>query len=67
MAEFLINGFLIFLLAIIAVVAIRSIKIFSTVMLAGAYSLICAIIFAAWLPPKTSMLNSLKPKFSEFF
>ena len=40
MAEFLINGFLIFLLAIIAVVAIRSIKIFSTVMLAGAYSLI---------------------------
>ena len=28
MAEFLINGFLIFLLAIIAVVAIRSIKIF---------------------------------------
>ena len=47
MAEFLINGFLIFLLAIIAVVAIRSIKIFSTVMLAGAYSLICAIIFVS--------------------
>ena len=47
MTEFLINGFLIFLLAIIAVVAIRSIKIFSTVMLAGAYSLICAIIFVS--------------------
>ena len=47
MAEFLINGFLIFLLAIIAVIAIRSIKIFSTVMLAGAYSLICAIIFVS--------------------
>ena len=45
MAELLKNGFLIVLLAIIAVVAIRSIKSFLTVMLAGAYSLICVIFF----------------------
>jgi len=45
MIEFFINGFLVFLLAIIAVIAIKSIKIFTTVMLAGAYSLISAIIF----------------------
>ena len=47
MTEFFVNGFLIFLLAVIAIVAIRSIKIFSTVMLAGAYSLISAIIFVS--------------------
>ena len=47
MVEFFINGFLVSLLAIIAVVAIRSIKIFTTVMLAGAYSLISAIIFVS--------------------
>jgi multicomponent Na+:H+ antiporter subunit B len=47
MIEFFINGFLVFLLAIIAVIAIKSIKIFTTVMLAGAYSLISAIIFVS--------------------
>ena len=47
MVEFFINAFLVSLLAIIAVVAIRSIKIFTTVMLAGAYSLISAIIFVS--------------------
>ena len=47
MAEFFINGFLVFLLAIIAIVAIQSIRVFSTVMLAGAYSLISAIIFVS--------------------
>ena len=47
MTEFFVNGFLILLLAVIAIVAIRSIKIFSTVMLAGAYSLISAIIFVS--------------------
>ncbi len=47
MAEFFINGFLVFLLAVIAIIAIQSIKVFSTVMLAGAYSLISAIIFVS--------------------
>ena len=47
MTEFFVNGFLILLLAVIAIVAIRSIKIFSTVMFAGAYSLISAIIFVS--------------------
>ena len=47
MTEFFVNGFLILLLAVIAIVAIQSIKIFSTVMLAGAYSLISAIIFVS--------------------
>ena len=47
MAEFFINGFLVFLLAVIAIIAIQSIKVFSTVMLARAYSLISAIIFVS--------------------
>ena len=47
MTEFFINGFLVFLLAVIAIIAIQSIKVFSTVMLAGAYSLISAIIFVS--------------------
>ena len=47
MIEFFINGFLVSLLAVIALLAVRSLKIFSTVMLAGAYSLISAIIFVS--------------------
>ena len=47
MIEFFINAFLVFLLSIIAFLAIRSLKVFTTVMLAGAYSLISAIIFVS--------------------
>ena len=56
MVEFFINGFLVSLLAIIAVVAIRSIKIFTTVMLAGAYSLISAMYVQPWFT-KTVILD----------
>ena len=47
MIEFLINAFLVSLLAVIAIYAVRSTYIFSIIMLAGAYSLISAIIFVS--------------------
>ena len=59
MAEFFINGFLVFLLAVIAIIAIQSIKVFSTVMLAGAYSLISAIIFVSLDAVDVALLKRL--------